>query len=77
MDRFSKMYPGFRQPDIYFTIGCLNSGGTTLRDRVLIGTEIAAADKQKAFIDILQLNYNNSKDVKTFFNASKYAEKWK
>jgi hypothetical protein len=53
MDRFSKMYPGFRQPDIYFTIGCLNSGGTTLRDRVLIGTEIAAADKT---VDASELN---------------------
>jgi hypothetical protein len=45
MGDFQHKYPGFRQPDIYFTIGCLNSGGTTLSDRVLIGAEIAAADK--------------------------------
>ncbi len=45
MDDFSNKYPGFKQPDIYFTIGCLNSGGTTTSDRVLIGAEIAASDK--------------------------------
>jgi hypothetical protein len=42
---FGNMYPGFKQPDIYFTIGCLNSGGTTSSDRVLIGAEIASSDK--------------------------------
>ena len=45
MGDFQLRYPKFRQPDIYFTIGCLNSGGTTSSDRVLIGAEIAAADK--------------------------------
>jgi hypothetical protein len=45
MGDFQLRYPKFRQPDIYFTIGCLNSGGTTLSDRVLIGAEIAASDK--------------------------------
>ncbi|HMG83692.1 MAG TPA: hypothetical protein VK559_11700 [Ferruginibacter sp.] len=42
--RFKKLYPEYKQPSIYFSIGCLNSGGTTTSDEILIGTEIAAAD---------------------------------
>jgi len=45
MLRFKKLYPDFKQPDIYFTIGCLNSGGTTSKDKILIGSEIASSDK--------------------------------
>jgi hypothetical protein len=45
MARFRKIYPPFRQPEIYFSIGCLNSGGTTQGERVLIGAEIAASNK--------------------------------
>jgi hypothetical protein len=45
MDRFRNLYPAFRQPEVYFAIGCLNSGGTTQGERVLIGAEIAASDK--------------------------------
>jgi uncharacterized protein YjaZ len=44
MVRFKKIYPEFKQPDIYFTIGVLNSGGTTSKDKILIGSEIACSD---------------------------------
>jgi hypothetical protein len=44
MFKFKELYPKFRQPDVYFTIGCLTSGGTTSSERILIGSEIAAAD---------------------------------
>lgn len=44
MIRFRSIYPQFKQPDIYFTIGVLNSGGTTTKEEILIGSEIAAAD---------------------------------
>ncbi len=44
MVRFKKLYPEFKQPDIYFTIGVLNSGGTTSKDKILIGSEIACSD---------------------------------
>lgn len=44
MQRFAKLYLAFKQPDVYFTIGCLNSGGTTGADKILIGSEIAASD---------------------------------
>lgn len=36
------LYPPLRQATVYFAIGCLNSGGTTLGDKVLIGAELAA-----------------------------------
>ena len=45
MLRFKKLYSNFKQPDVYFTIGCLNSGGTTTKDKILIGSEIACSDK--------------------------------
>jgi hypothetical protein len=38
------LYPSMRESKIYFAVGCLNSGGTTQADKVLIGTEIASAD---------------------------------
>lgn len=44
LTRFRSIYPRFKQPDIYFTIGVLNSGGTTTKEEILIGSEIAAAD---------------------------------
>lgn len=44
MIKFKMLYSNFNQPDVFFTIGCLNSGGTTTRNKILIGSEIAAAD---------------------------------
>lgn len=41
---FNEIYPEFIEPEIYFTIGCLRSGGTTTKGRILIGLEIGAAD---------------------------------
>lgn len=44
MLKFKNLYSNFKQPDVFFTIGCLNSGGTTTRNKILIGSEIAASD---------------------------------
>ena len=44
MLRFKKLYGSFKQPTVYFTIGCLNSGGTISDGKILIGSEIATAD---------------------------------
>jgi hypothetical protein len=66
LDRFRDIYPKFKQPDIYFTIGCLNSGGTTLNNQVLIGAEIGVADKTvnaSELSDWLQQVFKVSKDV--------------
>lgn len=45
MLRFKKLYSNFKQPDVYFTIGCLNSGRTITKDKILIGSEIACSSK--------------------------------
>lgn len=44
LNEFRKQYASFKQPDIYFTIGCLKTGGTTSKEQILIGTEIATGD---------------------------------
>lgn len=41
--RLQQLYAGYRPVEVFFTIGALNSGGTVQGQRVLIGTEIAAA----------------------------------
>ena len=46
MLRFRKLYANFKEPEIYFTIGCLNSGGTTTKSKILIGSEIAASNNK-------------------------------
>lgn len=45
MITFKRLYPKFREPKVFFTIGVLNSGGTTSPDKILIGCEIACSDK--------------------------------
>ena len=45
IDNFRKLYPEMRPAKMYFTVGGLRSGGTTTDDMVLVGTEIATADK--------------------------------
>ena len=44
--RFKILYPELRDAKMYFTIGGLNSGGTTLAGMVLIGTEIVTANAE-------------------------------
>lgn len=39
---FKKIYPPFHSPQISFVIGTFNRGGTTTREFILIGTEVAA-----------------------------------
>ena len=46
INNFRELYPEMRPSKMYFTIGGLNSGGTTTRDMVLIGAEIAAAEQK-------------------------------
>ncbi|MDB5115619.1 MAG: putative Zn-dependent protease [Mucilaginibacter sp.] len=45
IDNFRKLYPEMRPAKMYFTVGGLRSGGTTTGNMVLIGAEIATADK--------------------------------
>lgn len=41
--RLQRLYAGYRPVEVFFTMGALNSGGTVQGQRVLIGTELAAA----------------------------------
>lgn len=45
INRFKKLYPAFRDGDIYFCVGINNSGGTIYDNTVYIGTEVAANSK--------------------------------
>ena len=45
INRFKKLYPAFRDGDIYFCVGINNSGGTIEDRTVYIGTEVAASDQ--------------------------------
>jgi uncharacterized protein YkvS len=45
IDKLKKIYPDLKSSKIYFTIGALRTGGTTLNGMVLIGSEIAMADE--------------------------------
>jgi uncharacterized protein YjaZ len=45
INRFKKLYPAFRDGDIYFCVGINNSGGTIYDNTVYIGAEIAANSK--------------------------------
>jgi hypothetical protein len=53
LDQLALLLPNFRRPDVCFGIGCLQSGGTTSKNLILIGSEIAAAD---ATVDTSGLN---------------------
>ena len=44
LTRYEQLFPAFQTPEICFTVGYLGTGGTTTQTRVLIGSEIAAAD---------------------------------
>ena len=45
IQKLKELYPSLKPAQIYFTIGALRTGGTTLSDKVLIGSEIALTDK--------------------------------
>ncbi len=45
ISRFKKLYPDFRDGDIYFCVGINNSGGTIFDNTVYIGTEVVASAK--------------------------------
>ncbi len=45
INRFKKLYPDFRDGDVYFCVGINNSGGTIFDNTVYIGTEVAASEK--------------------------------
>jgi uncharacterized protein YjaZ len=53
LEKFKNEYSNYKPPKIYFTIGILTSGGTVNAGNILIGAEIACADKE---VDARELN---------------------
>ncbi len=44
--KYRKAIPNFSQPNVCFAIGCLRTGGTTTKNLILIGSEIAASTSE-------------------------------
>ena len=44
ISKFKDLYPDLKEAKMYFTVGGLRSGGTTMNDMVLIGSEIATGN---------------------------------
>jgi hypothetical protein len=44
IQKLKQLYPELKEAKMYFTVGGLRSGGTTMNDMVLIGTEIATGN---------------------------------
>lgn len=51
--RFKKLYPDFRDGDIYFCVGINNSGGTINDQTVYIGTEVVASSSDNWAVSIV------------------------
>jgi hypothetical protein len=45
-EKYKKSLPGFKEPNVCFAIGCLRTGGTTAKNLILIGSEIAASNRE-------------------------------
>lgn len=51
VEKLREIYPDLKPAKIYFTIGALRTGGTTLDSLVLIGSEIAMTDKNTVSLE--------------------------
>lgn len=51
IEQLRRIYPNLKPAKIYFTIGVFRTGGTTLDGAVLIGSEIAMADKNTVTVE--------------------------
>ncbi len=45
IEELRKLYPNLKPAKIYFTMGVFRTGGTTMEDKILIGSETAMVDK--------------------------------
>ncbi|WP_121667455.1 gliding motility protein GldB-related protein [Mesonia aquimarina] len=67
IEKLRVLYPTLKPAKIYFTIGALRTGGTTLDSLVLIGSEIAMADKNTISEEFPE-NIRNGR--RTYFNSN-------
>jgi uncharacterized protein YjaZ len=58
INQLKTLYPELKPTTIYFTIGSFRTNGTILKDQVLIGCEMALADKKTVISELPEnLNY--------------------
>lgn len=57
IEKLRQIYPDLKPSKIYFTIGAMRSNGTTLDSLVLIGAELAMADKNSISDEFLPDNF--------------------
>lgn len=76
VDELKKIYPSLISAKIYFTIGAFKTGGTTIANKVLIGSEIALADKtvnvselKKEFPHLLNYFKSNTPEKNIVFSC--------
>lgn len=62
--KFRRLYPEMRPASAYVVVGCMNSGGSTRGDKVLIGIEIAAGDEN---VDLSDLPPSFRQRLSTYF----------
>ncbi len=65
--KLKAIYPDLKPAKIYFTIGCMRTNGTTVDSLVLIGSELAMADRQT---DISEFEGETREWLETFFSSS-------
>lgn len=70
LDRFRALYPDLRPAGIYFEVGALRSGGTTLENKVLIGVEMATGDQS---VDVSQMPERLQRFFTTYFASDPLA----
>ncbi|HEY0246377.1 MAG TPA: Ig-like domain-containing protein [Mucilaginibacter sp.] len=66
VSKLKKLYPGLKPAKIYFTIGAFKSGGTTMDNMVLIGSEIALGDEHT----VMQEFPKNYDALRTYFKTN-------
>jgi len=79
ISKLKALYPALRPAKIYFTIGALRTGGTTMNDKVLIGSEIALGDEHTvtsefppAFAGLTPYFKSNPIKIVVFTNVHEY-----
>lgn len=79
ISKLKNLYPNLKPAKIYFTIGAFRTGGTTMDSMILIGSEIAMADKNiitkefpKSFSNLKPYFDTNPIDNMGFSNVHEY-----
>ncbi|MFB1485034.1 DUF2268 domain-containing putative Zn-dependent protease [Corallococcus sp. RDP092CA] len=69
LERFRALYPRLGAAEVYFTVGALNSSGTALDGRVLLGAELATGDDR---VDVSELPPKLRVALGTYFQSRPY-----